>query len=64
MPVDKMKIRAIIKSSKEKMFLNCRGGMFIFSLCGAIFAEQTFCKHRKRVIFLNMKNGGESEIQR
>ena len=26
------------------MFLTCCGGMFIFSLCKAIFAEQMFCK--------------------
>ena len=58
-----MKICAIIKPSKEKIFLNSCGGTFIFSLCKAIFAEHTFCKRRKRVIFQNIKNGGESEIR-
>ena len=45
------------------MFLNCCGGMFIFSLCKAIFAEQTFCDITGGD-FLNTKNGGESKIQR
>ena len=37
-----MKFRAIIKPSKEKMFLNCCGGMFIFSLCKAILQNKRF----------------------
>ena len=45
------------------MFLNCCGGMFIFSLCKAILQNKRFANVTGGD-FLNMKNGGESEIQR
>ena len=58
-----MKFRAIIKPSKEKMFLNYCGGMFIFSLCKAILQNKRFANITGGD-FLNTKNGGESKIQR
>lgn len=39
-------------SGKGNIFLSFCGGTLIFSLCEAVFAEQTFYRHRKRVIFL------------
>ena len=50
-------------SGKGNIFLSFCGGTLIFPLCEAVLRNKRFANVTGGD-FLNMKNGGESEIQR